>query len=141
MEASVRVFDKGFHKRRELYAKIDQLRKSNDFRQYKWNEGNNYLADCLLNDPVRFKEIILDMDYIDYWNFKIENVLQSDSSIAFDISFCSKDNLKPKYEGNILIRKEDYAILQLDYNNNYDNKTISPNDSLQFNHLNTLISI
>ena len=47
LEASVSVFDKGFHKRRGLYAKIDQLRKSNDFRQYKWNEGNNYLADCL----------------------------------------------------------------------------------------------
>ncbi|MCK4518230.1 hypothetical protein KAT92_05600, partial [Candidatus Babeliales bacterium] len=45
------------------------------------------------------------------------------------------------FEGNILIRKEDYAILQLDYTNNYDNKTISPNDSLSFMHLNTLISI
>ncbi len=141
LEASVSVFDKGFHKRRGLYAKIDQLRKSNDFRQYKWNEGNNYLADCLFNDPIRFREEIFDIDYIDYWNFKIENVLQSDSSIVFDISFWSKDNFKPKYKGNILIRKEDYAILQLDYTNNYDNKTISPNDSLQFIHLNTLISI
>ena len=141
LEASVGVFDKGFHKRRGLYAKINQLRQSNDFRQYKWKEGNNYLADCLFNDPIRFKEEIFNVDYIDYWNFEIENVLQSDSSIVFDISFCSKDNFKPKYKGNILIRKEDYAILQLDYTNNYDNKTISPNDSLHFKHLNTEISI
>ena len=141
LEASVGVFDKGFHKRRGLYAKINQLRQSNDFRQYKWKEGNNYLADCLFNDPIRFKEEIFDVDYIDYWNFKIENVLQSDSSIVFDISFCSKVTVKPKYKGNILIRKEDYAILQLDYTNNYDNKSISPNDSLHFKHLNTEISI
>jgi len=141
LEASVDVFDKGFHKRRGLYAKIDQLRKSDDFRQYKWYEGNNYLADCLFTDPIRFKEEIFDMDYIDYWNFEIKNVLRSDSSIVFDISFRSKNTLNPKYKGNILIRKEDYAILQLDYNNNYDNKTLSPNDSLQFIHLNTLISI
>ena len=141
LEASVGVFDKGFHKRRGLYAKINQLRQSNDFRQYKWKEGNNYLADCLFNDPIRFKEEIFDVDYIDYWNFKIENVLQSDSSIIFDISFWSKNTLNPKYKGNILIRKEDYAILQLDYTNNYDNKAISPNDSLQFKHLNTEISI
>lgn len=141
LEASVSVFDKGFHKRRGVYAKIEQLRKSNDFRQYKWNEGNNYLADCLFNDPIRFKEEIFDMDYIDYWDFRIENVLQSDSSIVFDISFSSKDNLHPKLEGNVLIRKKDYAILQLDYTNDYDNKTLSPNDSLQFKHLNTVFSI
>ncbi len=141
LEASVSVFDKGFHKRRGLYAKIDRLRKSDDFRQYIWNEGNNYLADCLFNDPVRFKEEIFDMDYIDYWDFKIKNVLQSDSSIVFDISFWSKNTLTPKYQGNILIRKKDYAILQLDYTNNYDNKIISPNDSLQFKHLNTVFSI
>ena len=141
LEASVSVFDKGFHKRRGLYAKIDQLRKSDDFRQYKWNEGNNYLADCLFKDPIRFKEEIFDIDYIDYWDFKIKNVLKSDSSIVFDISFWSKNTLSPKYQGNILIRKEDYAILQLDYSNNYDNKIYLPNDSLQFIHLNTLISI
>jgi hypothetical protein len=141
LEASVSVFDKGFHKRRGVYAKIDQLRKSNDFRQYKWNEGNNYLADCLFNDPIRFKEEILNVDYIDYWDFRIENVLQSDSSIVFNISFSSKDNLHPKLEGNVLIRKNDYAILQLDYTNNYDNKTVSPNDSVQFKHLNTVFSI
>ncbi len=141
LEASVRVFDKGFHKRRGVYARIEQLRKSNDFRQYKWNEGNNYLADCLINDPIRFRKEIFDMDYIDYWNFKIENVLQSDSSIVFNISFWSKNTLTPQYQGNILIRKKDYAILQLDYTNNYDNKTVSPNDSLQFKHLNTEISI
>ena len=141
LEASVSVFDKGFHKRRGLYAKIDQLRKSNDFRQYKWREGNNYLADCLFNDPIRFKEEVFDMDYIDYWNFKIVNVFPSDSSIVFDISFSSKENLHPKYEGKMLIRKMDYAILQLDYTNNLDNKIFSPNDSLQFKHLNTVFSI
>lgn len=141
LEASVSVFDKGFHKRRGLYAKIDQLRKSNDFRQYKWMEGNNYLADCLFNDPIRFKEEILDIDYIDYWNFKIKNILQSDSSLVFNISFWSKNTLTPKYQGNILIRKKDYAILQLDYTNNYDNKILLPNDSLQFKHLNTVFSI
>ena len=141
LEASVRVFDKGFHKRRGVYTKIDQLRKSNDFRQYKWAEGNNYLSDCLLNDPIRFREEIFDIDYIDYWNFEIKNALKTDSSIVFDIFFCSKENLFPKFEGNMLIRKRDYAILQLDYTNNYDNKIFSPNDSLQFKHLNTVFSI
>ncbi len=92
LEASVSVFDKGFHKRRGLYAKIEQLRKSNDFRQYIWREGNNYLADCLFNDPIRFKEEIFDMDYIDYWNFEIKNVLKSDSSIVFDYSVVVKVN-------------------------------------------------
>lgn len=141
LEASVRVFDKGFHKRRGVYTKIDQLRKSDDFRQYKWAEGNNYLSDCLLNDPVRFKEEIFDIDYIDFWNFEIKNALKTDSSIVFDILFWSKNTLTPKYQGNILIRKKDYAILQLDYTNNYDNRTFSPNDSLQFKHLNTVFSI
>lgn len=141
LEASVRVFDKGFHKRRGVYTKIDQLRKTDDFRQYKWVEGNSYFSDCLLNDPIRFREEIFDIDYIDYWDFEIKNAFKTDSSIVFDISFSSKDNLFPKLEGNMLIRKKDYAILQLDYTNNYDNKILTPNDSLQFKHLNTVFSI
>ncbi|MCD6566260.1 MAG: carboxypeptidase-like regulatory domain-containing protein [Bacteroidales bacterium] len=141
LEASVRVFDKGFHKRRGVYTKIDQLRKTDDFRQYKWAEGNNYFSDCLLNDPIRFREEIFDIDYIDYWDFEIKNAFKTDSSIVFDISFSSKDNSFPKLEGNMLIRKKDYAILQLDYTNNYDNKILTPNDSLQFKHLNTVFSI
>ena len=141
LEASVGVFDKGFHKRRGLYAKINQLRKSNDYRQNKWKEGNNYLSDCLYNDPIRFREEILNIDYIEYWDFNIENILQLDSSIIFNISFCPKDTSKSKYEGTILIRKNDYAILQLNYSINYYNKTIYPNDYYKFTHINTVIYI
>jgi len=61
LEASVSVFDKGFHKKRGVYAKINQLRKTYDFRNYKWEEGNNYLADCLY-DPIRYREKIFDID-------------------------------------------------------------------------------
>jgi len=140
LEASVNVFDKGFHKKKGVYAKINQLRKTNDFRNYKWEEGNNYLADCLY-DPIRYREKILDIDYIDSWDFKIENVTYLDSSLVYNISFCLKDSGLSKFEGNILIRKYDYAILQLNYLDNLSFRMGNPNDSIKFIHLTTIISI
>lgn len=143
LEASVRVFDKGFHKRRGVYTKIDELRKTDDFRQYRWREGNNYLADCLLNDPIRFREEIFNIDNLNYWKLRIDSVLKSDSSLIFDISFSLKSASDARHEGNMLIRKKDYAILQLDYVTNYaySDKVYSANNDLQFTRQNTEFSI
>ena len=140
LEASVSVFDKGFHKKRGSYAKINQLRKTFDFRNYRWEETNNYLADCLY-DPIRYRENIFDIDVFDSWDFKIENVTWLDSSLVYNITFCLKDTGLLKFEGNVLIRKYDFAILRMNYLNNYSYKMQHPNDSIKFFHLSTIVSI
>lgn len=65
LEASVSVFDKGFHKRRGVYAKIDQLRKSNDY-------DNKTLSP---NDSLQFKHLntVFSIRYKDFGDKMIKS--------------------------------------------------------------------
>lgn|GEM_PF-4041509 len=141
LEASIGVTDNGIDKRNGVKAKVNQLRKSLDFRNYKWDEGNSYLADCLFKDPIRARDGVLDSTYIDLWKFKLDDIYKINDEQIFNISFSLKEKGVLSYDGNISIRQSDHAILKMRFRNNFSLKKVKVNDSVDFVHLSTIIVV
>jgi hypothetical protein len=124
LEASLDIYDSDFFKRNSLSIKTQHVRKSNDYRKFKWDESANYLAHFLLNtDLVRNEDGALSSSRLDDWNFEYQGALYFEEDLLYKVSATLRNTEMDSsllFTADILIRDSDYAIFQVDYEYQWD---------------------
>jgi len=91
------------------------MRKSHDFREYKWKEGANYLASFFESDLVRNKQGSL-QNMISKWDMVLEDITFFDDKEIYVIrGSLNTDPRIEKYSILLHIRKDDFAFQQVEY--------------------------
>jgi hypothetical protein len=115
LEAALEVYDEGFDTENGISVGYDHLRKSIDYRQYRWREGANYLASFIYGDFIRNQHGSI-RDMAGRWDFSVTGITFHDNDEVFVIKgFMPVQNNYERYQCELYIRIKDYAILQLNY--------------------------
>lgn len=120
LESALEVYDEGFETINGISTENIKMRKSYDFRKYKWRESANYLASFIMGDFIRNPEGNL-QDMFGRWNYDVRGVtyLDKDEVFLIDASIPMQNHYE-SYNAQLYIRIKDYAILQLSYNYKWD---------------------
>jgi len=115
LETALQVYDEGFDTKNGISTENLKMRKSYDYRNYKWRESANYLASFIMGDFIRNPEGNL-QDLFGRWDYNVRGVTYLDKDEVFLIdAFIPTDNQHESYNAKLYIRIKDYAILQLNY--------------------------
>lgn len=115
LESALRVFDEGFDTENGISVENLKMRKSYDYRNYKWRENANYLASFVMGDFVRNPKGSM-RDMFGRWDFNVRGITYKNKDEVFVVdAVLPVQNGYEKYNAKIYIRIKDYAILQLDY--------------------------
>ena len=115
LESALEVYDEGFETRNGISTENLKMRKSYDYRNYKWRESANYLASFIMGDFIRNQDGNL-QDLFGKWDYNVRGVtyLDKDEVFLIDASI-PVENQYESYEAQLYIRIKDYTILQLNY--------------------------
>ena len=115
LESALEVYDEGFESKNGISTENLKMRKSYDYRNYKWRESANYLASFIMGDFIRNQDGNL-QDLFGKWDYNVRGVTYLDKDEVFLIDArIPVENQYESYEAQLYIRIKDYAILQLDY--------------------------
>ncbi len=115
LEAALNIYDEGFETRNGISTEFINLRKSIDYRKYRWTEGANYLASFIAGDFIRNQDGTV-RDLIGRWDFAVTGITYQDKDEVFVITgYIPTKNNYENYQCELFIRIKDYAILQLNY--------------------------
>ena len=122
LEAALNIYDEGFGTKDGISTEFIKLRKSIDYRKFRWTEGANYLASFIAGDFVRNQDGSI-RDLFGRWDFAVTGITYQDNDEVFVITgyIPTKDNHE-NYQCQLFIRIKDYAILQLNYDYAWDPK-------------------
>lgn len=124
LEAALRIYDRDIFKRNGISLETKMMRKSNDYRKYKWDENSNYLSHFLLQtDLVRNEEGVLNKNILDHWNFEIDKTTYFEGNLIYKIVADLEevqDDSTLFFNAVIYVREDDYAIFQVDYDYQWD---------------------
>lgn len=119
-EAAVEVYDEGFLVPNGISTEILNSRRSDDFRNYRWKEGANYLASFIYGDFVRNPEGNL-RELFQKWEFTLIGITFFENQEVFEIAAeLPTDSPYEKYLATLRIRVKDYAIMEMNYDYNWD---------------------
>ncbi len=124
-EAVVEVYKQAYNSNREDAVRLLKSRKSADYKKldtvlFKLQGGpyNTLMLD-IMKDPY----MILSLDMIDMYDFKMESFTKEDEKILYVISFKQKAFVEdPLFYGKLYIDSESLAIVSASYNINTENK-------------------
>ncbi|MEM7549011.1 MAG: carboxypeptidase-like regulatory domain-containing protein [Bacteroidota bacterium] len=126
LEAALNIYDTDFFQRNGLSIIAQTVRKSNDYRKYKWDEGSNYLAHFLLDtDLIRNNEGALNKSMLEAWNFEIESTSYLEGDLIYKIKADLKDfedDSSLTFTADVYLRDTDFAIFKIDYEYLWDAK-------------------
>lgn len=115
LETALQVYDEGFDVNNGISTENLKMRKSYDYRNYKWRESANYLSSFIMGDFIRNANGNL-QDLFGKWDYNVRGVTYLDKDEVFLIdAFIPIDNHHESYNAQLYIRIKDYAILQLNY--------------------------
>jgi hypothetical protein len=120
LESALEVYDEGFETKDGISAEHQNMRKSYDYRNYKWRESANYLASFIMGDFIRNPDGNL-QDMFGRWNYNVRGVtyLDKDEVFLIDASIPIESHYE-SYNAQLFVRIKDYAILQLNYDYKWD---------------------
>jgi len=120
LESALVVYDEGFGTKDGISTENLKMRKSYDFRNYKWRESANYLASFIMGDFIRNPDGNL-QDMFGRWNYNVRGVtyLDKDEVFLIDANIPIESHYE-SYNAQLYIRIKDYAILQLNYDYKWD---------------------
>lgn len=115
LETALQVYDEGFETKNGISTENLKMRKSYDYRKYKWRESANYLASFVMGDFIRNPDGNL-QDLFGRWEYNVRGVtyLNKDEVFLID-AFIPTENKSESYKAQLFVRIKDYAILQLNY--------------------------
>lgn len=115
LETALQVYDEGFDTNNGISTENLKMRKSYDYRNYKWRESANYLASFIMGDFIRNPEGNL-QDLFGRWDYNVRGVtyLNKDEVFLID-AHIPVENQYESYNAQLYIRIKDYAILKLNY--------------------------
>lgn len=120
METALKIYDEGFETKNGISTEYIKMRKSYDYRNYKWKEGANYLASFILGDFIRNPEGNFQKMF-GRWIYNVRGVTYLDKDEVFLITAnIPVNNHYESYNAELYIRIKDYAILQLNYEYKWD---------------------
>ncbi|NJN27308.1 MAG: carboxypeptidase-like regulatory domain-containing protein [Cyclobacteriaceae bacterium] len=120
LESALEVYDEGFETKNGISTRHQKMRKSFDYRKYKWTESANYLTSFIMGDFIRNPEGNL-QDLFGKWNYNVRGVTFLDKEEVFLIDAnIPIDNPYESYNAQLFVRIKDYAILQLNYDYKWD---------------------
>ena len=112
-EAAVIIADKGFHRAQGFQAMVEQYRKSNDYRQFKWKQGGNFLFSYLKKDNIRNRRFFLDKKLTTNYNYKLEEITELDGEEIYHIKISLKDTAEVSYNASAYVRGKDHSVLEV----------------------------
>ena len=87
--------------------------KQMDTLTFKFQGG---IATCLLLDIAKNPSNFLADEYIDSYDYKLDDIINVEDRTTYVIGFDQKDNIQyPLYKGKIYIDKETFAIVRADF--------------------------
>jgi len=113
LEASITVADKGFGTPNGYQVKVEQNRQSNDYRNFKWQQGGNYLSSYLRKDNIRNQRFFLNKKSMKEYNYYLEDLTELDGDEIYHIKIDLKDTMSVTYFADVYVRSKDYAIVQI----------------------------
>lgn len=131
LEATINVQEFNKKRHRAFEVEITQRRKSNDYREEKWGEKNNYLYDALASNPMLELSDFLDKKKLKYYNIsKLANTSYNNQPV-YILQFTPKSNTnKPLYKAVAHFNSENFALIRAEYYFNNDDQKIK-NQSLK----------
>lgn len=126
LEAYIDLLEDGKNFKSYLQPKIKELRKSKDFRRYKWKENSNYLISFLKGDYIKSNGNPI-VQYPEFWNYEYIGTSKMDDQEIYIIRAYlghslpdETENISEKYEMVFYIRSHDYSIARLTYDFYWD---------------------
>lgn len=115
LESAMNVYDEGFNKLDGISVKHMKMRKSYDYRNFRWKENANYLSSFFYGDFIRNKQGSFRSEF-SRWQFDVVGITYFNKDEVFIIKgSIPTDNLKERYVSKLYIRIKDYAMMQLEY--------------------------
>lgn len=124
-EAAIRIYDDKGYQRADAYQvfkergyKFLQVRKN--FETSSLADGSTYLDELLEMDIVRGRGNILNGNYLDYYDLKLEQITEYENDSIWVIGYKSKrpilsntgDYYAKEYSGKIYIKIKDFAVIK-----------------------------
>lgn len=126
LEAYIDLLEDGKNFKGYLQPKIKELRKSKDFRRFKWKENSNYLISFLKGDYIKSNGNPI-VQYPEFWNYEYIGSSKIDDQEVHIIKAVLGHSLpeetkeaSEKYEMVFYIRSHDYSIARLSYDFYWD---------------------
>ncbi len=113
LEASITIADKGFRTTNGYQAEVEQNRQSNDYREFKWQQGGNFLYNYLRKDNIRNQRFFLDKKSMEKYNYYLEGLTELDGDEICHIKIDLKDTTSVSYTADVYVRSRDYAVIQV----------------------------
>lgn len=116
LEATINVREFNKKKNRSFEVEITQRRKSNDYREEKWGEKNNYLFDAIASNPMLELSEFLDLKNQKYYDLeRLPNTSYNDE-VIYVVQFTpKKDITKPLYTAKAYFNSADFALIKAEY--------------------------
>jgi hypothetical protein len=74
------------------------------------------LSTCLELDGVRNYFDFLDREYIDYYSYRLTDIVSIDDEPVYQIDFKQKEEAgSPRYSGSLFVSADDYAVVHSDF--------------------------
>jgi len=112
-EASVTISDKGFARPQAYTVMVEQNRKSNDYRQFKWRQGGNVLSRYLKKDNIRNHRFFLDKKSTQDYHYELGGITEFDGDEIYHIKVSLKDSVDVSYKADVYLRSKDYGIVEV----------------------------
>jgi hypothetical protein len=126
LESVVKVYNTGYSAKKDLGVEYLKTRFSKDYRQFQPAKKPNLLQNALQHDHVRYGRGFLNLPNLANWQFKLTGYTQINQQEVYIIK-ASIPNAQNKdvHKASIFVRSDDYAILKIDYDYNWDTKNLT----------------
>jgi len=133
IEAAVDIQKPGFYSNEKSLIRVNELRKSDSYIEYDWKSRifnkmfgeQNLLYSTLGADIIQYHnksfktKYIFTKDFIDFYDFVLENITMSDSVRIFKIRFFEKALTEGDFSAIqnywIWVREDNYAVIKYDF--------------------------